>query len=144
AAGAVLVFEEVLSPKPGFAPDLAHRHAVRLTHVEALTDALYGESTGAAAQRLLNVEWDADDALPFPLCLWRLDLGPVHSGTGSGQIVPGGTNFRSLRIAVRIDVAGSPGTARFSWSGDGGKTFGAQRTVPASGTYTDAASGVVA
>lgn len=62
--GDVLVFEEVLGPLTGKAPDrdLAHRHAVRLTRVTEAED-------GLLHQLVLEVEWAAADALPFALCL---------------------------------------------------------------------------
>lgn len=60
--GDVLVFEEVLGPRTGLAADAdpAHRHAVRLTAVEAGEDGLLGVP-------VLEVAWDEADALPFPL-----------------------------------------------------------------------------
>lgn len=62
--GDVLVFEEVAGPRTGDSADAdpAHRHAVRLTRVAATTDPLDGTP-------IVEVEWSAADALPFPLCL---------------------------------------------------------------------------
>ena len=69
--GNVIIFEEVISPATGspFDADPAHRHAVRLTKVtmqtakgEPLTDLLTGTP-------IAEIEWDAEDALPFPLCV---------------------------------------------------------------------------
>lgn len=71
STGDVLIFEEVLGPltgDPGDA-DLAHRHAVRLTQVvieDAGGDPLIDPVTG---QEITAIEWDAMDALPFPLCI---------------------------------------------------------------------------
>ena len=67
--GDVLIFEEIIGPKTGTEPDAdpAHRHAVRLTRVEAATDPLND-------QPVVEVEWAAEDALPFPLCI--SSLGP--------------------------------------------------------------------
>jgi len=64
AAGALLIFEEVLGPQTGNPADAdpAHRHAVRLTDVRTSVDPLDGTL-------LLEVAWDACDALPFDLCL---------------------------------------------------------------------------
>ena len=63
--GDVLIFEEVIGPRTGSAADAdpAHRHAVRLTKVTPIEDALYEN------RKLLAIEWDAADALPFALCL---------------------------------------------------------------------------
>lgn len=75
AVGDVLVFEEVRGPLTGAPEDAdpAHRHAVRLTKVEAGCDPLY-------RQPVLEIEWSAEDALPFPLCLTSQseDCEPVH------------------------------------------------------------------
>ncbi|MFE3765148.1 putative baseplate assembly protein [Streptomyces sp. NPDC059104] len=61
-AGDVVVFEEVLGAATGLPADAdrGHRQAVRLVAVRRGVDRLYG-------QRLLEVEWDAEDALAFPL-----------------------------------------------------------------------------
>jgi hypothetical protein len=63
-AGDLLIFEEVLGPQTGNPADAdpAHRHAVRLTDVRTSVDPLDGTL-------LLEVAWDACDALPFDLCL---------------------------------------------------------------------------
>lgn len=65
AAGDVLVFEERLGPRSGRPADAdpAHRHAVRLTAVQAgLTDELEGAA-------ITEIRWADEDALPFALCL---------------------------------------------------------------------------
>lgn len=64
AAGDLLIFEEVLGPQTGNPADAdpAHRHAVRLTDIRTSVDPLDGTL-------LLEVAWDACDALPFDLCL---------------------------------------------------------------------------
>jgi predicted phage baseplate assembly protein len=75
-AGDVLVFKEVLGPLTGKTEDadLSRRCAVRLTHVvsahvvsadgkpQPLTDPLKGD-------RITEIAWADDDALPFPLCI---------------------------------------------------------------------------
>ncbi len=77
--GDVLIFEERVDPETGSEADAdpQRRHAVRLTHVNPeaarlpdgtrtpaglLTDPLTG-------QAYVEVRWDFQDALPFPLCL---------------------------------------------------------------------------
>lgn len=68
--GMVLVFEEVKGPLTGVPGDAdpSHRHAVRLTRVvhtedgAPLVDPLDGTEVTA-------IEWHANDALPFPLCI---------------------------------------------------------------------------
>lgn len=69
--GDVLIFEEIIGPKTGNSADAdpAHRHAVRLARVEAVTDPLNG-------QPMVEIEWAAEDALPFPLCISALGPPP--------------------------------------------------------------------
>lgn len=64
APGDLLIFEEVRGPATGNPADAspAHRHAVRLIAVEEQVDPFNH-------QLLLQVSWDACDALPFDLCL---------------------------------------------------------------------------
>jgi hypothetical protein len=72
--GDVLVFEELVGPESRRPQDAdpAHRHAVRLTKVNAGFD-----ETPPERPAIVDVAWHADDALPFPLCLWELDDGPT-------------------------------------------------------------------
>jgi hypothetical protein len=70
-AGDVLIFEEVLGPVTGNPADAdpARRHAVRLTKVTPGEDALY-------QQPILEIEWAAEDALPFPFCISAIGEAP--------------------------------------------------------------------
>lgn len=66
--GDLLLFEEVRGANGAEADaDASHRHVVRLTGVEAVSDPLYNE-------QVVNIEWAIEDALPFPLCLWVVDV----------------------------------------------------------------------
>ena len=67
APGDVLIFEEVKSPTTGLPEDAdpAHRHAVRLTVVDATVE----DTLPAVSVKLIEIAWAAEDALPFPLCL---------------------------------------------------------------------------
>jgi len=70
-AGDALIFEEALGPESGLEVDAdpARRHVVRLKdEPRELTDPLTGEV-------VLEIGWHGEDALPFPLCLWRFDGG---------------------------------------------------------------------
>ncbi len=69
--GDLLIFEEVMGPKTGHPGDADpnHRHAVRLTAVEAGVDPLNGEP-------VVEISWAEEDALPFPLCLSALGPPP--------------------------------------------------------------------
>jgi hypothetical protein len=57
--------------KPSMMPDAdrTHRHVVRLTKVTPLVDPLNGAV-------LLDVEWDRQDAMPFPLCISAIGIAP--------------------------------------------------------------------
>ena len=64
APGDVLIFEEVRGPHTGEPEDAdpGHRHPVRLTEVNRTQDPLYSVP-------ITEIEWHAEDALPFPLCV---------------------------------------------------------------------------
>ena len=67
----MLIFEEVKSPRTGKAADidLAHRHPVLLTKVTQDKDQL-------TDQPVVEIEWAAADALPFPMCLSTTGSAP--------------------------------------------------------------------
>lgn len=64
--GDVLIFEEVIGPKTGNPVDAdpMHRHAVRLVDVQSGYDPLEPKN-----KSITEITWEAEDALPFPLCL---------------------------------------------------------------------------
>jgi predicted phage baseplate assembly protein len=74
--GDILIFEEVLGSKTGQAPDAdpSHRQAVRLTKVTPGIDPLYG---GPAGTPIVEIEWAAEDALTFPLCISSRQAPPA-------------------------------------------------------------------
>lgn len=89
AAGDLIAFEEVRGPDTGEAGDAdwAHRHVVRLLNdpierIDPLTN-----------EMVLDIAWDAADALPFPLCLWQLDAGPVSVARGNVVLADAGTTI---------------------------------------------------
>ena len=69
--GDVLILEEVIGPKTGNAADAdpTHRQAVRLTKVTPAIDPLYHPFGEEYGQPVVEIEWCAEDALAFPLCL---------------------------------------------------------------------------
>ena len=71
AVGDFLIFEEVLGAKTGNPADadLTRRHAVRLTKVTPDVDELYD-------QPIVEIEWAAADALPFPFCISAIGPAP--------------------------------------------------------------------
>ncbi len=73
AAGQVLIFEEMLGPLTGDPADAdpTHRWAVRLTSATTTDNSRQSHSSTRSDPTLLltRITWDAEDALPFPLCL---------------------------------------------------------------------------
>jgi hypothetical protein len=69
--GDVLIFEEVLGAKTGQPEDAdpTHRHAVRLTKVAFGIDPLVLLPPDNSSLPITEIDWSAEDALPFPLCL---------------------------------------------------------------------------
>jgi hypothetical protein len=69
--GDFLLLEEVRGANTGLSQDalVAHRQVVRLTKVEKARDALYHKN-------VLEVEWAAEDALLFPLCISAIGRAP--------------------------------------------------------------------
>lgn len=96
--GDVLVFEERvnLNTNKETDADLSHRHAVRLTrvHPEAIDDGNI-RTPGVMVrdplfdEAYVEIEWDADDALPFPLCISTVINGESvnDAGVARGNIV---------------------------------------------------------
>ncbi|MEY2521175.1 MAG: hypothetical protein QOF24_2934 [Verrucomicrobiota bacterium] len=89
AEGDLLLLEETRSPTTGSLADtdLSHRHVVRLTNVAPPRPDLIDGTP------VLDIEWDAADALPFPLCLSKVikdDAGVLQLadiGVARGNIV---------------------------------------------------------
>jgi hypothetical protein len=78
APGAILVFEEIVSPTTLKAEDadLSKRWAVRLTSVAPAKDpsgGLFKDPPAGGAVQVTEIGWDPADALPFPLCLSARD-----------------------------------------------------------------------
>jgi hypothetical protein len=73
-AGNILLFEEVISPTTLTKEDAdrSHRWAVRLTKVMPSEDpsaGLFNNPPDNSVIKVAEIEWDAADALPFPLCI---------------------------------------------------------------------------
>lgn len=69
--GDVLVFAEERGPETGAAEDadLARRHAVRLTAVRPAKDPLFIDAQTGQPTAVTEIEWAAEDELPFALCV---------------------------------------------------------------------------
>jgi hypothetical protein len=70
-AGDVLIFEEIIGPLTGDAADADpfHRCAVRLTVASTLNQSGQPLRDPVNGKLLTRIEWEAADAIPFPLCL---------------------------------------------------------------------------
>jgi uncharacterized phage protein gp47/JayE len=67
----------------------------------------------------------------------------THVGTGTGSLALSGTPVASyVDVRVKISTAGEPGAAAYQISYDGGATYGAAATVPASGPVALGSTGV--
>ncbi len=85
--GDVLIFEEVIGPETGHPGDAnpKHRHAVRLTSVEAGVDRLNNTP-------VIEISWAKEDALSFPLCLSSMGPAPEcqildHVSIACGNVI---------------------------------------------------------
>ncbi|WP_394829212.1 hypothetical protein [Pendulispora albinea] len=80
APGALVIFQEVVGPLSGLPEDAdpRHRHVVRLTSIVPNVDPLYTEGGSGLPQRVVDIAWAPEDALPFPLC--------VSSQTAAGSV----------------------------------------------------------
>lgn len=69
-AGEVLILEEIIGPRTGRRADAdpANRAPVRLTRVTAF-DGVAPLADPVTGTQITEIEWDAADALPFPLCV---------------------------------------------------------------------------
>jgi hypothetical protein len=96
--GAVLIFEEILGRQTGKREDadISRRHAVRLTKVTASSDPLGGafdQPPTTHSVDVTEIEWSADDALPFALCVSALvpqpdgSQTPMNAAVARGNIV---------------------------------------------------------
>lgn len=92
AAGDFLLLEEVLSPAAADPAnvDRTHRHIVRLTkvaHEEDPSGRLFDDPPVDAPAPVTRIEWDASDALPFPLCISVLERPGEPISVARGNIV---------------------------------------------------------
>lgn len=106
AVGQVLLFEEVRGASTGRPEDAdpARRHPVRLTRVTFTEDPLLGK-------QVVDIAWDAEDALPFELCLWDVEVpaalfpaakAPMllaQSATGTPEMLGGVTGPGPMLLA---------------------------------------------
>jgi len=84
--GDILIFKEAMGPNTGVAEDAdpSHRWAVRLTGVTYSSDPIGGLFDAIPNNNpvaVTGIEWGADDALPFPVCISNL----ITLSDGSSQ-----------------------------------------------------------
>lgn len=119
AAGQITIFEEVVGPRTGNPADAdtAKRHAVRLTSATAfeggnpLTDPVTGD-------QITEIVWDAEDALPFPLCLSSIadealgaaEIPEVSVARGNIVLVDHGRSIRG-------EALGAVPASDLAWAG---------------------------
>lgn len=90
--GHLLLFEEVRSPTTLFEEDAdrSHRWAVRLTKVTQSEDpsaGLFNNPPDNSVMKVTEIEWDAADALPFPLCISVAENPDAVISVARGNIV---------------------------------------------------------
>lgn len=114
AVGDWLLFEEIVGPASGLSAeaDATHRQVVRLVRVEPAVDPLFGVA-------VLEVEWAADDALTFPLCLSvRLPSAStdteVSVARGNLALADHGLPLEPEAVALVPGPAGRPPRARLA------------------------------
>lgn len=121
--GDVIVFAEECSPSTGKIGDAdkSHRQAVRLSSLTPNIDRLYDP-----AIPVVDIGWDIDDAITFPLCLWDVpdDSGqtrPVSVVYGNTVLVDNGLTKLDSKISIGntgnhvTEILGSPpDTGRFT------------------------------
>ena len=92
--GELLLFEEVASIN-GSEPDAdpAHRHIVRLTDLEFVTDPLYED------RQVVKIAWSQADALPFALCLKQVEIENPSASLGDEGLQENGKLLRSMSLA---------------------------------------------
>lgn len=90
APGDILIFEEVRGPVTGLEDDAdsTHRHAVRLTRVTPGEDRILLTKEGKPTP-YVEIEWAAEDALPFPLCISAMGSAPECALIENVSIVRG-------------------------------------------------------
>ncbi|HEY0178457.1 MAG TPA: putative baseplate assembly protein [Dokdonella sp.] len=106
APGDVLIFEEVLGPRTGDPADAdgTHRQAVRLTRVDYTRDALLDTA-------IIEIEWAAEDALRFVLCVSAQLPAPDCRRIGDISVARGNVILVDHGRWVRGETLGCVGTA---------------------------------
>lgn len=112
-AGDVLIFAEQYGPRTGYAEDAdrTHRWAVRLSHVLPAEDpsgGLFLEPPNNNPTLVTEIQWQKEDALPFPLCLSTLTdpdygesyLDQISVAYGNVVLVDHGRTLESEKLGT--------------------------------------------
>jgi hypothetical protein len=108
-AGNLLIFEEITGPGTGDPSDAdpRHRQVVRLTGIERDVDPLYN-------QPVLNIEWAAEDALTFSLCISTTLPSPDCSLIENVSVAHGNVLLVDHGRKVTGENLGSVGTESYN------------------------------
>jgi hypothetical protein len=110
AVGAPLVLLETLSTTSGLAADAdrSHRHVVRLTAITAVQDPsgqLFDPTPVDAPLDVTIIEWHAEDALPFALCIGTRAFADAPIAEAWGNVVLADHGRSVQHNADRLDAA---------------------------------------
>ena len=109
----VLVFEEVKGPRTGIAEDAdpSHRHVVRLSKPpKVTTDPLGGQFDNPRTDDpvdITEIEWFADDALPFPLCISSVTEGKDAQAISSVSVARGNMVLADHGLSIAGESLGA-------------------------------------
>lgn len=86
--GQVLILAEVFGPLTGQPQDAdpTYRHPVKLTRIKPVYDTLHNPSDSPSSEPGLpvtEIEWDTEDALPFPLCISNQNMTDISVAWGN-------------------------------------------------------------
>lgn len=112
APGDLLLFEEVRGSNGRAADaDPSHRHVVRISAVEFVQDPLLFEAEPGPdgtpqPMRVVNVQWNEGDALPFSLCLAEVgdaeDSGPMSVAHGNVVLADHGRTVKDEALVPAL------------------------------------------
>lgn len=88
-AGEILIFKERFGPPTGKEEDAdpSHRHAVCLTKIVSKNSKGFPLTDPLNDQEITEIEWHAEDALPFPLCISTGSTESKNVSIALGNIV---------------------------------------------------------
>lgn len=109
----VLLFEEVKGPRTGIAEDAdpTRRHVVRLSKPpKVTTDPLGGQFDTPRTDNpvdITEIEWFADDALPFPLCISSITEGQNAKAINDVSVARGNLVLADHGLSIAGEALGA-------------------------------------